>query len=448
MSDALVRGPQAERPTPVPAIAAWVALAASAAYALFLHQGVGSPPGGYASQWWHPTQFLSLSPTIGGWEDIPLRGTAILAAPAALLALIVFLGTRSSLARAVSVSLVVLAASFAYYSFSLTSVWELFHWRLSLVILWTSLILGFTLLSPQLAAAWLERSVLGALLLYVPIAFAAIAVIRNATGTDETLFSNFSPWPAISVLGLEVGAYTIVGILLGLSIGLGALTQQGKRPALVVTGLLAGTVFPSIWFQARFDTTSTLALVAIAIVSAGAITLAGIARRSDRPGDLARRAATVALGATLVALPIFAGRAWANADYTLNKFVRARILTDALAAYREKVGVYPDALSELVAGHYLEEIPRPRVGFDLLYQTEMLAPIEFSYRGLGSSYVLEFVSTEWVQCAYSPAWEPSEILEDEEEELEEDDESGEAWSCPDTRPALWGNADGEEEEDW
>ena len=440
--------PDMPRRTPLPPIAAWIAMAACVGYVVVLHQGVGSPPGGYASQWWHPTQFLTLSVTIGGWTDIPYRGAAILTAPAALLAVIVFLGTRSALARALAVSLVVTAASFAYAGFVLLGPWELFHWRWSLVLVWTSLILGFTLLSPQLSAAWLGQRPLVKLLLYVPIAFATIALVRNATGTDETLFSNFSPWPVISVVGLEVGAYGIVGVLLGLALGLGALSQLGKRPAVVIAGLLAGVVFPSIWLYGRFDATPTTALVVVAIGSAATIALGSITRSGERAATLGRRAAHVALGATLVVLPIFAGRAWANADYTLNKFVRARIAQQALAAYRDGAGVYPDELSELVDGGYLEEIPRPRVGFDFLYGTGLLSPISFSYRGLGSSYVLEFVSTEWVQCAYSPAWEPIEGDEEDEEEYE-DDESGESWSCPDTRPALWGGgSSGEEEEDW
>ncbi len=59
--------------------------------------------------------------------------------------------------------------------------------------------------------------------------------------------------------------------------------------------------------------------------------------------------------------------------------------------------------------------------------------------------MLEFVSTEWVQCAYNPPWEPDEDdyeYEEEEEEYEEEygeeEEDGDgAWSCPDTRPQLW-----------
>ena len=62
--------------------------------------------------------------------------------------------------------------------------------------------------------------------------------------------------------------------------------------------------------------------------------------------------------------------------------------------------------------------------------------------------MLEFVSTEWVQCAYNPPWEAPAGEEYEDEEYAgEDDESGEAWSCPDTRPALWGDDVGREGEE-
>ena len=52
------------RKTLLPAAVGWGALVTLAAYAVFLHQGLGSAPGGWASLWWHPTSFLLLDPTI------------------------------------------------------------------------------------------------------------------------------------------------------------------------------------------------------------------------------------------------------------------------------------------------------------------------------------------------------------------------------------------------
>jgi hypothetical protein len=312
------------------------------------------------------------------------------------------------------------------------------------VLVLIGLAVGCAIMSPALAEAWLRRGPVMRLVLYVPLLFAIIALMRNATGTDETLPANFSPWPGITVFGLEMGAYTVVGVLLGLAIGLGGLSQRGKRPLLMIGGIVLGCVFPALWFHGRFSNTEAGPLIAMAVLTAVALGLAGLSRASDRNAALARRAGLFTLGALLVLMPIYAGRAWAAADYTVNKFVRARTTTDALAAYFAKEGVYPDRLSELTSGGYLEELPRPRVGFDLLYQVGLLPPVEFQYRSLGSSYVLEFNSTEWVQCAYNPPWSPGggEYADDEYDDAyaDESDATSEAWSCPDTRPALWGNA--------
>ena len=86
--------------------------------------------------------------------------------------------------------------------------------------------------------------------------------------------------------------------------------------------------------------------------------------------------------------------------------------------------------SQKIAGETLIHAVLPRIGFDTLFALGLLEPPEFGYRGLGSGYVLEFASTEWVQCVYTPPWF------DEDEPLGED-EAEEPWACPDTRPDLW-----------
>jgi len=434
------------RKTLLPTAVGWIALIALDGYVSFLHQGLGSAPGGWASQWWHPTSFLLLNPTVGGWTDVPAQGVLILSLPSILLATVVFLGTRSAIARTLALSLSIAGMAFAMVAFTAGGTWELFHWRLSVVLILIGLSIGCAIMSPALSEAWLRRGVVLRIIFYVPLAFAIVALMRNATGTDETLPANFSPWPGITIFGLEMGAYTVVGALLGLAIGLGALAQRGKRPALVLGGVLLGCAFPALWFYGRFTNTDAGPLIFMAVLTALALGLSSRSRASDRSAALAHRAAIFALGALLVLMPIYAGRAWAAADYTVNKFVRARIATNALAEYYAKEGVYPDRLSELTENGYLSELPKPRVGFDLFYDTGLLPSVEFDYRGLGSSYVLEFNSTEWVQCAYNPPWAASagEEYDDEEYEDEyagESDEAGEAWSCPDTRPALWGNDD-------
>lgn len=441
--------------TLLPTAVGWIALLALAGYATWLHQGLGSAPGGWASLWWHPTSFLLLNPTVGGWTDVPAQGTFYLSLPSLVLGTVVFLGTRSAIARTLAVSLGVAGVVFCVVAFTAGGTWELFHWRLSVVLVLIGLAVGCAVMSPALAAAWLRRGPWVRALIYLPIAFAVVALMRNATGTDEALPANFSPWPGITVIGLETGAYTVVGALFGLAIGLAALGQWGKRPLVVLLGVVVGCAFPALWVHQRFSSTGAESLVPMVVLTAIALGLASITRSGDRAAQLTRRAARFALGASLVLLPIFAGRAWAAADYTVNKFVRARIATDALAEYYAKEGVYPERLSELTDQGYLDELPRPRVGFDLFYQLGLLPPIQFDYRGLGSSYVLEFNSTEWVQCAYNPPWsaaaggEYADEYADEYAEGEDADNSTtEAWSCPDTRPALWGDDSGRPDDEY
>ena len=40
------------RGTLLPAVVGWIALILPGGYATFLHQGLGSAPGGWASLWW------------------------------------------------------------------------------------------------------------------------------------------------------------------------------------------------------------------------------------------------------------------------------------------------------------------------------------------------------------------------------------------------------------
>ena len=106
---------------------------------------------------------------------------------------------------------------------------------------------------------------------------------------------------------------------------------------------------------------------------------------------------------------------------------------------RAGFGASRDELEILVEKGYIDAIPTPRVGFELFYWAGWMDPPEFDYRSLGNSYVLEFVSTEWIQCAYNPPY-LDEFGEEyvEEYEYEEEEESGAgAWSCPEARPALW-----------
>ena len=51
---------------------------------------------------------------------------------------------------------------------------------------------------------------------------------------------------------------------------------------IVVAGLLAGTLFPALWFYSRFDTTEARGLIGVAILSAILIGLSSITRGGNR----------------------------------------------------------------------------------------------------------------------------------------------------------------------
>ena len=60
------------------------------------------------------------------------------------------------------------------------------------------------------------------------------------------------------------------------------------------------------------------------------------------------------------------------------------------------------------------------------------------YQNFGISYLLEFSTPRWVQCAYNPPYQ-EEDEEDFEDELDDEDEGDlpGSWSCPSTPPELW-----------
>ena len=490
--------PNADTPAPPPSDATplarplgWALLAFLVVYTAGIHQGLAPAPGGMPTEWWHPTGFLRDAAPVAGWVGRPLLGTFMLTLPAAIATLLLCLATRSAVGRAIGTCSIVSVAIMGFYGLSgARRIWEFFHWRGSLVILATGVAVGCTLAAPWLAGRWLRLRSHWKLVSYAPVFFAVASIIRNATGTDENLFFNFSPWPAIPVLGLEIGCYTIVGLMIGAAAGLTAFAGAKPRLALRIVGFASGAILPVIWFGSRFSQTRPPALLALSVISAAILCLALIARGGNRHLERRRRAIHLAVGAALVAFPLLSGRALADRDYALTRHDRAQILIDALARYYRDEYEYPEHLSALVEGGYLAQIPKPRIGFQIYYDLGWLDPLEFDYQSLGSSYVLEFVSTEWVMCAYNPPWDDEEgdeedgdeedtsapdgsgtaICESEcrevcEVDCDEDDggacgaqcatdcaercgtsepaedewdrEMAEAWSCPDKRPELW-----------
>ena len=408
----------------------WLGLLLLLGYTAVIHHGMGPASGGIATRWWQPTAFLLNSEPVGSWIDTPVFGIGMLTLPAALLAGLVFAGTRSAVARMLAITCVVTVMIFSFYGLVAIFAWKFFHWRGSLTMVLIGLATGAAAVAPLLGASWLRRGWLLRVLLYLPVFFACMALIRNATGTDDSLAFNFSPWPAISIFGLQIAGYVLAGLWFGVALAVGALALGRAHPFLAATGALAGLALPTVWFWARFSGSSDLILFAVFAFSTLVLALGLISPREGRREQLLRRAAHLALGATLVWLPLLSGRALAVGDYTVNRFVRAERLNVSLAKHYEQYEAYPDSLLELVERKSIAEIPQPRVGFAFFYRLGWLEPIEFTYQSLGSSYQLEFVSTEWIQCTYTPPWY-------DEEELDEEEEFEESWNCPDTQSELW-----------
>jgi hypothetical protein len=342
-------------------------------YAALVHQGMApadAPDGGA----WHVSRgFLLDAPGLAWlWQSTPFA-LACLALPAAALAAAAWLTGPSALARAAALGAGFAAPLFALYgqSAGARQVWKFFGWRGSAVLACTAAVLACACAAPWLAASWRRRAGWLRALLFLPVCLLVVAFLRDATGTDPGLPFRLSPWPAVAVFGLETGA------------------------------------FP------------TLAAIACAAVLLGLATWLASRRR---PEALIERAGHLALGAALVALPIVVGQLWTRWDYHLTREDRARRIIDAAERHRVDHAVYPDELDELVAGGYLDSLPRPAIGFGWFREAR------FGYRGFGTSYLLEFPAPRWVECAYTPPYE------DEEEDGETLEES---WSCPSSPPELW-----------
>ena len=414
----------------------FIASALALGWTVVVHQGLGLSEGGMATRWWQPTGFL-LSGPLSPWLGEPSTGVPLLALPGALAAAVVALTSRSGLLLAVTLSSVACCALFGYYGLYAPFVWEFFHWRGSLTLLGVAVSVGAALAAPWLVRSWLALRPSVQIPAYGAPAFAVCALVCSATGTDPRLPFNFSPWPALSLFGLEVGAYSVTGLWLGVAFALALASGSPSARGLLAAAGLALLV-PPLWFVSRFGPPSgpELALLCGAGAVAFGATLLASRQRPDPPAVRATHALHFGLAGVLLAIPLLSGRAFADADYAYTKHIAAKRISDALARYWEEEGVgYPETLETLLEAGYLAEIPRPRAGFAWLAPLGLVDEAQFRYVSLGSSYMLEFISTDWVQCVYNPPWEDESIEADATDETDETLE--EAWSCPDSRPVLW-----------
>ena len=432
-------------------LAEWVYLAALVIYTTVLFYGVGVSA--QAEHWYEPGAFFSEVPGLAELLDPPEVALASFTLPALALAAMVLLVGRSAVARTAALSCVVAAPLFVFYGTVAPFVWEFFGWRGSAVLWLLSICVGLSLAAPFLAASWLRLGWPLRIAVYLPFFCGALAFIRNATGTDESLQFSISPWPAVPVFGIEVAALIVCVSLVGVALGvLGiALFRQGWGVAgaglavAVVAGLGGPTLLLLLGSKLEIFPfrVGPRMLLATSVVSTVLIVLAGTLRAGRSPDVLRGRAKWIAVGAALIALPLVSGQAIARYDYHVTRERDARAIIDALDAYLEKEDLYPDDLQQLVDGGYLDVIPEPRIGFGFLYDGA------FRYQNFGMSFILEFPAPRWVECAYTPPYD-----DDYEDEEEEDDEwaeygkpgpdengngesLGEAWSCPSKPPELW-----------
>jgi len=450
----------------------WGAVAAAVGYAVLIHYGVGPSNKGMAWHWYTPRTFLlDIELLYPVFETLgrALVGTAL---PAALLAGLVFALCRSAIGRALALASIVAVLLYTFYGVRAPFVWEFFDWRAAAVLTLTAIVVGFALAAPLLAASWLRLSWPLRLLVYLPIVFGVFALVRNATGTDERLRFAISPWPAVPVFGIEVGALFIAAWLVGTGFGLHALARWRRAQAGAAHGRFAlhfalALALPALllwigsWLGLFPFRAGPRTFLGASLGTALAIALA--ARTRGDGEALVRRARHVLVGAALIGIPLVGAEAVARADYYVTREVRARQILDALALYIKRESVYPDTLDELVKAGDLAAIPEPAIGFGFLYDAK------FRYQNFGTSFILEFPAPRWVECAYTPPFSDEEYAEEEAADDDaadtvaaapaageaferppnpadadppaaadgEGDSLDEAWSCPSKPPELW-----------
>jgi hypothetical protein len=432
----------------------WLSVLANLGYTVFGYYGFAPPPGGMPTDWWHGRTYILDFESMGGYVDAPFTGAILFLLPTAVLCLTTLLTSNSAVTRMLAVSLTLISGLFALAGFGAGGQWEVFDWRFTGVLVLSGLSLAAAATAPLLVRSWMRLSLAMRFIVYFPIFFCAMAAVRGATGTSEHTMFMMSPWPMFTTMGLDNFVIVVAGFLLSVAAGV-LLLARAKFDALSVVGIAAAVYLPSLLVERAWSTVGMPEFAIGIVVPSVLITASLIAACSmnrlsgDRRETLLNRGFHLGLAATLVFVPVFSGHALAAGDYSVNRFVRAPMVIDALQRHIKQEEFYPETLDELVEAGYLKGSTKPRIGFDILEHLGLADEVNYRYSEYGSSFILEFDSTFWVQCAYSGNYyfDDEEELDEEEREDAELAEDLPEWTCLHKSPALFNRYDEPEYDD-
>lgn len=421
--------PGSELRPAVPSLEWGLALAAIA-YAAMIHHGVGPAAPGGEDHWSQPSGFLLRAEALAFASTSLLRTLACFGFPAATLVVVTCVTGRSAIARALGLIGFFATLLFVFYGVAAPDTWAFFGWRGSAALTLTAFWIGTAAAAPLLAASWLRLGTAARIATYAPLALAGVAFIRNATGSDPTLRFGLSPWPAVTVFGIEVAALFFAAAFLGVAVATAVRSNdRSRRLAAAVLGVLvpvgaisAGAALALLPFAVGPRT--LFAVACVCGLAIAAVSTVGVRGRAEA---VQRRSRALAVGAALIAAPLLTGELLARLDYHVTRDRRAQRILDGLERHYAREQLYPDSLEELVAAGDLDALPSPAIGF------RSLGGADFHYQNFGTSYLLDFAAPRWVECAYSPPY-----AEEEEEDDDGADEAlGGSWSCPAEPPELW-----------
>ena len=409
-----------------------VVFAALAVFYYYLFGPAPSPAELGELPWWRPRGWATRWPALSGLRDLA-RGTGTARVVPVLLAslpplLLTFGSFRVFKNRPLRVLLLATCltlCAFAYYGYLALGIWEFFGWRWPALTASMALLLACMALLPSLVEA--SRSLSTAMRAGAALGAVAIVYLLSTeiTGTNPQLFANISPWPVLTLFGLLFFGYAFA--LLHASAGAsvwfqGRLSGTAGRAAAIASAAVLAVLLSWLVFQDPWPNLS-LGLAAIAVLYAWR------SGRGREPEAARSHAVAQFAAAALIATGIWFGDWRASTTQAEIRNEKAQQIISALEEYKRMHDIYPDRLEELVPAQ-LASLPAPRIGI-FEHDHEV-----FIFSNYGDSYALEFASTLWDQCQYSPPYVYEEEEEDEEEEPEEDSLGG-SWSCGSAPPKLW-----------